>query len=93
MKKLFGIMALAAIAAAANWNFSQNQNEVELSDLALANVQALAGGESGDGSLAWSNNIDCDGIGTGSYRVCQRNGPGNSCSEGGETTCDCGRNC
>lgn len=29
------------------WNFSQTQNEVELSDLALANVEALANGESG----------------------------------------------
>lgn len=47
MKKLFGIIALAAIAAAAGWNFSQNQNEVEMSDLALANVEALARGEGG----------------------------------------------
>lgn len=45
MKKLFGIMALAAIAAAASWNFSQNKNETQLSDLALANVEALAQGE------------------------------------------------
>ena len=42
MKKLFGIMALAAIAAAAGWNFSQSQNKMELSDLALANINALA---------------------------------------------------
>ena len=47
MKKLFGIMALAAIAAAASWNFIQSQNELELSDLALANVEALARDESG----------------------------------------------
>ena len=42
MKKLFGIIAIAAIAATVGWNFSQSQNEVELSDLALANVDALA---------------------------------------------------
>lgn len=47
MKKIFGIMALAAIAAAAGWNFIQSQNEVELSNLTLANVEALASGESG----------------------------------------------
>ncbi len=41
MKKLFGIMALAAIAAAAGWNFSQSQNKMELSDLALANINGL----------------------------------------------------
>lgn len=46
MKKIFGIIAIAAIAAATGWNFSQNQNEVELSDLALANVDALAHDES-----------------------------------------------
>ena len=45
MKKLFGIIAIAAIAAAAGWNFSQSQDEVELSDLALANVEALARNE------------------------------------------------
>ncbi|KKB56712.1 NVEALA domain-containing protein [Parabacteroides gordonii] len=41
MKKLFGIIAIAAIAAA-GWNYGLSQNEVELSDLALANVEALA---------------------------------------------------
>ena len=35
MKKLFGIMALAAIAATAGWNYSQSQDEVELSDLLM----------------------------------------------------------
>ena len=58
MKKLFGIMALVAIAAAASWNFSQSQNEVELSDLALANVEALASYEFGDGYCHYSNNYD-----------------------------------
>lgn len=47
MKKLFGVIAIAAIAAAAGWNFCQSQNEMELSDLALANVEALARDESG----------------------------------------------
>lgn len=47
MKKLLGIIAIAAVAAAAGWNFNQSQNEVEMSDLALANVEALANGESG----------------------------------------------
>lgn len=42
MKKLFGIITIAAIAAAASWNFQQNQKAIDLSDLALANVEALA---------------------------------------------------
>lgn len=62
MKKLLGIIALVAIAAVVGWNFSQNQNGVELSDLALANVTALANGESGSGT------IYC----CGNYGVCMK---------------------
>ena len=41
--KILGVIAFAAIAAAAaGWNYQQNKQEVELSDLALANVEALA---------------------------------------------------
>lgn len=46
-KKFFGVIAFVAIAAVAGWNYQQNTNEVELSDLALANVEALASGEGG----------------------------------------------
>ena len=46
-KKIFGVIAFAAIAAAAaGWNYQQNEQVVELSDLALENVEALARGES-----------------------------------------------
>ncbi|MDR1258651.1 MAG: NVEALA domain-containing protein [Tannerellaceae bacterium] len=44
-KKLISIAFAAAIAVVAAWNFSQSKAEVELSDLALANVDALASGE------------------------------------------------
>lgn len=47
-KKIFGVIAFVAIAAAAGWNYQQNKNEVELSDLALENVEALASGETDD---------------------------------------------
>lgn len=40
--KIFLAVLFTAIALAAGWNYSQSQNEVELSDLALANVEALA---------------------------------------------------
>jgi len=40
--KILGVIAFAAIAAAAGWNYQQNTNEVQLSDLALENVEALA---------------------------------------------------
>lgn len=46
-KKMLGIIAFAAIAAVAGWNYNQNMNNVNLSDLALENVEALASGEGG----------------------------------------------
>lgn len=50
-KKILGVTLITAMAVAASWSFNQNKNEVELSDLALANVEALANNESG--------NFDC----------------------------------
>lgn len=41
-KKIFGVALIATMAVAASWNFNQSKNEVELSDLVLANVEALA---------------------------------------------------
>ncbi|WP_456087610.1 NVEALA domain-containing protein [Parabacteroides sp.] len=43
--KILGVIAFAAIAAVAGWNYQQNKQSVELSDLALANIEALASGE------------------------------------------------
>lgn len=51
-KKMIGIIAFAAIAVAAGWNYQQNTNEVKLSDLALANIEALARDESGKNNKA-----------------------------------------
>jgi hypothetical protein len=42
-RKIISITFIAAIAVAAAWNFNQSSNAgVELSDIALANVEALA---------------------------------------------------
>lgn len=43
--KIFWAVLFTAIAFAAGWNYSQSQNEIELSDLTLANTEALAQGE------------------------------------------------
>lgn len=45
MKKALYAVAVIATVAIAGWNYQQNK-EVELSDLAMANVEALASGES-----------------------------------------------
>lgn len=41
-KKIFGAVLIAAMAVAAGWNYQQNKQSVDLSDLAMANVEALA---------------------------------------------------
>ena len=38
--KILGVIAFVAIAAAAGWNYQQNTNEVQLSDLALENAES-----------------------------------------------------
>lgn len=44
MKKILFSVAVIATIAIAGWNYQQNK-EVELSDLAMENVEALAQGE------------------------------------------------
>lgn len=80
MKKLFGIMALVAIAATAGWNFSQSQDEVELSDLALANVEALARNEGVEVTCSYTCR---DGIGKCWFRF------GGSCVRSSSTNIYC----
>ena len=49
-KRIFGTALLVAIAVAAGWNYQQNKQDVQLSDLALENVEALASCERTAGS-------------------------------------------
>ena len=51
-KKIIGVIAFAAIAVAAGWNYQQNKQDVELSDLALENIEALARNEGGKNNKA-----------------------------------------
>lgn len=66
-RRILGIIVTVAIAVAATWNFNQEKNEIVISELALANVEALANGESSscsDSCKEWSGNsgggIACD---------------------------------
>lgn len=47
-KKIFGAALIAAMAVAAGLNFNQSKNEINLTDLTLANVEALARSETDD---------------------------------------------
>lgn len=60
-KKIFGTALIAAMALAAGWNYQQNKQSVKLSNLAMANVTALASGENG-------NKIYC----CGNYGTCMK---------------------
>jgi hypothetical protein len=71
MKKLFFCMAVAAIAVTAGWNVMQSQSEEALSDVALKNVEALAGDETSSKKAY----VSCSGtdiicVGTGPYNCC-----------------------
>ena len=64
-KRLLSIAFVAAMAATAGWNFTQSENNVNLSDLALENVEALANTEMGSGTCfgagAGGTNVTCYG--------------------------------
>ncbi len=42
IKKTFGLLAAVAVVAAAGWNYQQSKQSEGLSELVLANVEALA---------------------------------------------------
>ena len=44
-KKIFSIVAAVAVVAAAGWSYQQSKQYDGMSELALANVEALAGSE------------------------------------------------
>ncbi len=54
-KKIVGVMLVVAVAMLAGYNVYRSHTNVELSDLALANIEALAstseGGEGGEGGI------------------------------------------
>ena len=77
-KKILGVALIAAMAVAAGWNFNQSKNEVELSDLALANVEALASGEYPEIS-GWNNYIV--------YKSWNGGGIQTTCTSGGSNVC------
>ena len=54
-KKVMGIIVAAVITVVAEYNMHTSQNEMKLSDLVLANVEALAdGGEYPGSPNEWS---------------------------------------
>ena len=88
-KKIFGGILAVAIAAVAAVNVNINNEAGDaLSALSLANVEAVADGESGGGPICYWKVIDCPGLGTGDYEACLSNGDGKECACGAVTR-DC----
>jgi len=87
-KKIICGIAVLAIAAVAAVNVTKsNTRTTALTDIQLANVEALASGENSSIKCKWKR-IDCSGFGTGDYEACLDNGDGHSCTCGA-TTRDC----
>ncbi|SEG29467.1 NVEALA domain-containing protein [Parabacteroides chinchillae] len=63
-KKLFGIAIVAIVAVGTAWNVNENKNEVTISNLVLANMEALASGEGDINPLCPNGCVD---NGTGCY--------------------------
>ena len=57
-KHIIGVIAFAAIAVAAGWGYIQNKQNVELSDLAMENIKALANGEANPGDPCYKGAYD-----------------------------------
>lgn len=54
IKKSFGLLAAIAVVAAAGWSYQQSKQYDGMSELVLANVEALADNES-------ESNLTCEG--------------------------------
>ena len=79
MKKyLLKLIARVLVVFVTIWNVKQRKNEYPLSDLALANIEALANGEVGDGSCNWATRE----VSNGWEAICIKGGPGFSCTCG-----------
>lgn len=57
-KHIIGVIAFAAIDVAAGWGYIQNKQNVELSDLAMENIEALANGEANPGDPCYKGAYD-----------------------------------
>ena len=77
-KKIMYAVACVTLAVVAGWNYQQSKQNVELSDLALENVEALASGE-GSGSCKWRTGHSSL---SGWIAICDSYGVGYNCNCG-----------
>lgn len=87
MKKIISIVLIAIVAGTASWNFNQILNTPEFSDLALANIEALANPEMENGREFYEK--------TGCYLNCSpssncRDKNGKNQTAASSSKCQCG---
>ena len=80
-KKIVSAVFIAAIAIAAGYTMQQNAEKNDMSDLELANVEALARGENPDGTITGSDwvkyrDVDLEVVGDELVRVLKCSGAG-----------------
>ncbi len=68
-KNIIRAAFVAAFAFVAGYCVYTSQQETEMSDLAMANVEALASGES-TSNTGPGKTYDCPGLGTGDGKMC-----------------------
>lgn len=84
-KNILKVAFVAAIAMATGIQVFNAQNSEALSEVAMANVEALADGEIGNGGTGrWKRIVDS--LGCYLYHKCDGNGDGYTCSPLGATT-------
>lgn len=54
-KKIFSLTIIAALSLIASYNFFKHESKIHLSDLALNNIEALAGAECTTNWSCWLN--------------------------------------
>jgi len=75
-KRTIGFVVVSAIVvASAGWTYQQSRQEVELSELALENIEALANGELPPNCRGVMNRTCCV-IGNTHHIYCEASGPG-----------------
>ena len=58
-KKIMSVAIITTLAITAGWNYQQSKNETQLSDLAKANVEALARSEAAEVECDSWNDVRC----------------------------------
>lgn len=91
-KKVFYAAFAVAILGLATWSYQSFDAKRKYNKLFYENVEALTEPEA-SGNFKWSTDIDCPGLFTGDYQVCEMNGPQSPCSTPGYKTCECNKNC